>query len=114
MVKKTLKTSLSNVNNYSYSGHSLKHYQNQSYNENRRTSSVEGTSGDLHTDVSSTPYPEINVKRNRRFSELKLTLSGPTQRATSQRRNSITDINFSSFLPHPFRTKKNYQKHTAK
>lgn len=129
--KKALKSSLSQADNYPYSRHSLKDCQNRSCPKDRNMSISEETSGDLLTDLSSLPFnanKQIDHKFNRRFSEMKSPSVQQEQQQQrqrqqlqkfqpiphSERRNSMPQINFSSLLPNPFRSKKHQHKNTVK
>lgn len=115
--KKTLRSSLSEANNFPYSRHSLKECQNQSCSKSRGMSIAEEASGDLLTDLSTLPFnsnKQINRRFNRRHSELRPPLIQPTQTINSERRNSIPQINFAALLPNPFRSKKHHHKNTSK
>jgi hypothetical protein len=112
--KKTLTSTLSQSDNYPFSKHSLKDCPTRSQSTNRLSVSEE-SSGDILTNLSTplpyNPHQQINVKRNRRFSELKPSL---LQDSNSDRRNSTSQISFSSLLPNPFRSNKHHHKNTAK
>ncbi|CAF1039147.1 unnamed protein product [Rotaria sordida] len=115
--KKTLKSSLSQPDNYQYSRHSVKDCHNHSFSKSRTMSISEETSTDLLTDLSSVPYnayKQVNNKNNRRFSELKPPLLQQTHGTNTERRNSTPQINLSFLLPYPFRSKKHQHKNTIK
>jgi hypothetical protein len=115
--KKTLKSILSQSDDYSYSRHSLKDHPRQSLINNQVMSAAEEHSGDIVNDLSSLPYipdQQINIKRSRRFSELKPSLFQQTQGKNSERRNSTSQINFSFLLPNAFRSNKHQHKNTTK
>lgn len=112
--RRTLKSTLSQSNNYSYSRNSLKHPPKQSLINSQTMSIAEDNSADILTDLSSLPYipyKQDDSKRNRRFSELKPTLS---QGSNSDRRNSIPQLSFSSLLPNAFRSNKHQSKTSNK